>query len=74
METDGNVKQLSTEVIKNSDIGSGGEFQTVALKNARGKEKLFMLKEHKDHIEPQQYCQKDKQQLRACIGENNERR
>ena len=71
--SDRNVKELPTEVIKNGDIGSDGEFQTVAPKHARRKEKLHMLKEHREHIEPQPYRHKDKQRLHGRIGESIER-
>ncbi|CAB0044350.1 unnamed protein product [Trichogramma brassicae] len=45
--SNGNVKNTTEEVVKNGDIGSDGEFQTVAPKNARRKEK----RDRKDFVE-----------------------
>ncbi|OXU29569.1 hypothetical protein TSAR_005262 [Trichomalopsis sarcophagae] len=67
--SDGNVKEGTEEVIKNGDIGSDGEFQTVAPKSARRKEKL---KEHREFVELL-YRNKDKQRLHGRNGESNER-
>ncbi|XP_016839811.1 la-related protein 1B isoform X2 [Nasonia vitripennis] len=67
--SDGNVKEGTEEVIKNGDIGSDGEFQTVAPKSARRKEKL---KEHREFVELP-YRNKDKQRLHGRNAESNER-
>lgn len=56
-----NGPETKEEVVKNGDINSDGEFQTVAPKSARRKEKL---KEHREHIaEPHPYRHKEKQRL-----------
>ncbi|XP_014224646.1 la-related protein 1 isoform X2 [Trichogramma pretiosum] len=55
--SNGNVKNTTEEVVKNGDIGSDGEFQTVAPKNARRKEKRdrkeFVEAPHPRHRERQ---------------------
>lgn len=66
----GNVQEPTSEIVKNGDIGSDGEFQTVAPKSARRKEKL---KEQREYVEPQLYRNKEKPRLHGRIGENNER-
>ncbi|XP_011498532.1 PREDICTED: la-related protein 1B [Ceratosolen solmsi marchali] len=66
----GSVQEGHNEVLKNGDIGSDGEFQTVAPKSARRKEKL---KEQREYVEPQPYRNKDKQRLHGRNGESNER-
>lgn len=68
---DGNAKEGDAEhVVKNGDIGSDGEFQTVAPKSARRKEKF-----HRDYVEPLPYRNKDRPRLHAGArnGEINER-
>jgi hypothetical protein len=66
----GNNQEGANEIVKNGDIGSDGEFQTVAPKSARRKEKL---KEQREYVEPQTYRSKDKPRLHGRNGESNER-
>lgn len=63
-------KETTEETVKNGDVGSDGEFQTVAPKSARRKEKL---KEIREHVESQSYRFKDKSRLRGRRVESNER-
>ncbi|XP_015600652.1 la-related protein 1B isoform X3 [Cephus cinctus] len=63
------VARGGTEVLNNGDLGSDGEFQTVAPKSARRKEKQ---REHRDHRDRHRHRERH-QQPRNHSGGSNER-
>ncbi|KAJ8676413.1 hypothetical protein QAD02_012200 [Eretmocerus hayati] len=63
------VNKTTNENVPNGDVGSDGEFQTVAPKSARRKEKQ---KEHREY-ESQPYLRNREKFRRARSGDTNER-
>lgn len=63
-------KEKPAEVLQNGELGSDGEFQTVAPKSVRRKERL---KELREQIESSHHRHRDKHRIHSRRVESNER-